>query len=132
MKLFVWIACFLLGAFVVTVPITGKAMTPSSNNSLIAQQRSERADAAAIKKVVTAQQNHTTPGWKFNTNVFIDGSYAVASVYDQVTGGAYVLKKVNGNWRVLSSGGGGYSVEKLVQVGVPRLNAEKLFQLQSR
>lgn len=58
--------------------------------------------------------------------IAVEEGYAVALWVDGYAGGTATLKKKNGTWVVLSSGGGWNSATGLMEEGVPKKDAERL------
>ncbi|MBW4636212.1 MAG: hypothetical protein KME30_31335 [Iphinoe sp. HA4291-MV1] len=103
------------------------------NLVLIGQATNEANDISIIRKVVAANATKYTPEWKYYTidNICIAGAFATADIYDQNTGGERVLKKEAGNWKIISSTGGGYDENNLIHIGIPSDTAKKLLQKQN-
>lgn len=66
--------------------------------------------------------------------ITIAGDYAIATTYDEVSGGESVLKKERGRWQVIGGTGGAFSKpEELVEYGkVPRAIASRLLQIRAK
>jgi hypothetical protein len=69
---------------------------------------------------------------EFHTTVVTDGDYAYVSWYGVHSGGEGAFQRRGARWCKLVSGGGAMNVADLVQYGVPRPTAERLFAKMQR
>jgi hypothetical protein len=69
---------------------------------------------------------------EFHTMVVTDGDYAYVSWYGFHSGGEGAFQRRGTRWCRLTSGGGAMNVADLVEYGVPRANAERLFAKMQR
>lgn len=58
--------------------------------------------------------------------IAVSGTYALVSWTEEDAGAMLVFKLVNSDWVLLEADGGGYSVEALVDLGVPQASAVEL------
>ncbi|GAC1659691.1 MAG: hypothetical protein NVS4B13_05290 [Candidatus Elarobacter sp.] len=68
----------------------------------------------------------------FRTKLFTDGDYALVEWTGGHAGGQGAFRRRGGRWCVLTNGGGAFSIDDLVQYGVPRANAQRLFARSQR
>jgi hypothetical protein len=74
-----------------------------------------------------ARRNTTQPELVKVGPIVASGSYALASWVYGETGGQVLLRRENGQWRVVTGGGGSLqNVDYLMQLGVPQKDAETL------
>jgi hypothetical protein len=69
---------------------------------------------------------------EFHTTVVKDGDYAYVSWYGFHSGGEGAFQRRGARWCKLVSGGGAMNVGDLVQYGVPRPTAERLYAKMQR
>lgn len=131
---------FILGcltmAITITPTIAGALPSDSSlatsgkitQNSAASTSRDERE----IKKALLADAKQQNWQVKIGAITIVDG-YALATTYDENTGGEAVLKKQQGVWQVIGGTGGAFSQpEELVEFGkVPLSTARRLLQVRA-
>ncbi|OWY65338.1 hypothetical protein B7486_42390 [cyanobacterium TDX16] len=106
----------------------------SRSNDKISQSYSdiERSEKAQIEKVLLADAQKNN--WNPNIGIIsIADGYALATTYDENTGGESILKKQQGVWQIVGGTGGAFSrAEELTQVGnVPISTARRLLQIRT-
>ena len=69
---------------------------------------------------------------EFHTTIVTDGGYAYASWYGTHSGGQGAFHRRGARWCLLVNGGGAMDVRTLIEYGVPRPNAERLFAKMQR
>ncbi len=128
---------FMLGCLtsvVVFIPNAAPSAVPApeQQNVQLAQSKpgNGTSDEAQIKKALLAHAQKE--GWcpKIGS-ITITNGYAIASTYDDVTGGESLLKKEQGVWKIIGGTGGAFSQpEELVEIGkVPLATARRLIQI---
>jgi hypothetical protein len=74
-----------------------------------------------------ARRDATQPELVKVDPIIASGSYALATWVYGETGGQVLLRRENGQWRVVTGGGGSLqNVDYLMQLGVPQKDAETL------
>lgn len=89
------------------------------------------APPACYASVASYYTSHHERG-EFHTMVVTDGDYAYVSWYGFHSGGEGAFQHRGGRWCKLVSGGGAMNVQDLVQFGVPRATAERLYAKMQR
>ena len=106
--------CLTLSCLAIAValtPTTVKAVVPglARLNIQVAQNLStNNAEEARIRKALLADAQKQNWQPKIGTISIVDG-YAIATTYDENTGGESVLKKQQGVWQVIGGTGGAFS-----------------------
>ena len=124
-----------LTVVVTLTPATVKATIPGLaplNIQLTQNSSSNNAEEAQIKKALLADAQKENLRLKIGTISIADG-YALATAYDENTGGESVLKKHLGVWQVIGGTGGAFSKpEELVEIAkVPLPIARRLLQIRA-
>ena len=100
---------------------------------MIAQSSSNTTrDEREIVKALIADAKEQNWQIKIGAITIVDG-YAIATTYDENTGGESVLKKQQGVWQIIGGTGGAFSQpEELVKFGnVPPSTAHRLLQVRA-
>ncbi len=128
---------FCLTIFVILTPTMAEAVI--SNETTSNYQIAENPHPQDIKDeqkiikalLLDAQKQNWQP--KIGKITVVD-SYALATTYDENTGGESVLKKEQGIWKVISGTGGAFgNPEELVSIAkVPLATARRLLEIRSR
>lgn len=113
-----------------TIALNGQ-VTQAIASQLPAEQSTIpiNAEIAAVAHSFLTTENppdYPIPTIIFNT--FVSGSYAVAAFTEGETGGVVILHSVSGTWKVMNAGGGVWNADEMTQLGVPRQNADELWQ----
>lgn len=130
----------ILGCLTVAITITptvAGALHLSSSATVsikIAQNSHTNAtkDERAIKKVLLADAKQQNWQVKIGEITIVDG-YALATTYDENTGGESVLRKSQGVWQIVGGTGGAFSQPgELVEFAkVPLSTARRLLQVRA-
>ena len=94
-----------------------------ASNSVMAQTISP--DEAALRQTVMAQEAAVGSQRQIYA-LKIVGDYATVSLRDNYTAGTSIYQKVNGIWQVIVESGGAFSVQELMNYGVPLETAKQL------
>ena len=94
-----------------------------ASNSAMAQTIS--SDEAALRQIVM-QEEAAVGSQRQIYSLKIVGDYATVSLRDNYTAGTSIYQKVNGVWQVLVESGGAFSVQELMNYGVPLEIAKQL------
>lgn len=111
----------------------GNPISFSATHIMIAQNSfNTTRDEKEIKKALIANAKQQNWQIKIGAITIVDG-YAVATTYDENTGGESVLKKQQGVWQIVGGTGGAFSQpEELVKfANVPPSVARRLLQLRT-
>lgn len=132
---FLILGCLTM-AITITPTIAGALPSDSSliTSSKIAQNSpaSTSRDEKEIKKALLADAKKQNWQVKIGAITIVDG-YALATTYDENTGGETVLKKQQGVWQITGGTGGAFSQpEELVEFGkLPLPTARRLLQMRA-
>ena len=122
-------------AIIATLYVVNAAFLNSNKARIyIAQTDSTQvvSESNQIKKVLLADAKKKN--WQPQIGLItIVNNYAIASVYDRVTGGESVLTKSQGQWKIIGGGGGAITrPEQLTNYfKVPSATARRLLQIRT-
>lgn len=113
--------------------VVNNVNTPNYQVAQSSDANKNTSDEGGIKKalLIDAQKQNWHP--KIG-KITVVGGYALATTYDQNTGGESVLKKEQGVWKIIGGTGGAFSnVEELVSIAkVPPAIARRLLQTRTK
>lgn len=128
------LSCLVMTAIFTPTVVKAALPKPAQLELKIAQSQADsRAnDEVAIKKAILLSEQNSDWRPQIGTITIAD-NYAIATVYDQVTGGESVLRKEKGIWKVIGGGGGAITrTEQLVNYfKVPPATARRLLKIRA-
>ncbi len=110
-------------------PIVATFINPASTSASGSFTINQADGFEVIKSVALrwARRNIAQSNLVKVSPIIASGSYALATWVYGETGGQVLLKRENGQWRVVTGGGGSMEdVNYLMRLGVPRGDAENL------
>jgi hypothetical protein len=110
-----------------SVTLINPASASASANGSFAISQANGSEVIESVALRWARRDATQPELVKVGSIIASGSYALATWVYGETGGQVLLRRENGQWRVVTGGGGSLeNVDYLMQLGVPQKDAETL------